>query len=95
MRCGRRGSRARADAYSPPLRCTTTSAVRSDGERPGRGHPAARRGGREPAAGGICTFDALPRAWDWRAVSVAAGAPPVHFTTRIRNQFLPDWNLSE
>ena len=34
---------------------------------------------------------ALPSAWDWRSVLVAPSTPPVHFVTRIRNQFLPYW----
>lgn len=34
---------------------------------------------------------AVPAAFDWRAVSVAEDAPPVHYTTRVRNQFLPQW----
>ena len=34
---------------------------------------------------------ALPVAFDWRAVTVADDAPPVHYTTRVRNQFLPLW----
>ena len=33
----------------------------------------------------------LPPAWDWRSVIVAPTAPPVHFVTRVRNQFLPLW----
>lgn len=33
----------------------------------------------------------LPESWDWRSVKVADDAPPVHFTTRVRNQFLPLW----
>ena len=33
----------------------------------------------------------LPDQWDWRSVVVQPGAPPIHFTTRIRNQFLPLW----
>ena len=35
--------------------------------------------------------EALPVAWDWRSVTVASDSPPVHFTTRVRNQFLPHW----
>ena len=35
--------------------------------------------------------DSLPLAWDWRSVVVATDAPPIHFTTRVRNQFLPYW----
>ena len=34
---------------------------------------------------------AVPKAWDWRNVATAAGAPPTDFTTRVRNQFLPFW----
>jgi cathepsin X len=34
---------------------------------------------------------AIPAGWDWRSIQVAVGAPSVHFTTRIRNQFLPLW----
>lgn len=33
----------------------------------------------------------LPAQWDWRAVTVAESAPPVDYTARIRNQFLPLW----
>ena len=33
----------------------------------------------------------LPGSWSWQNVTVATGVPPIDFTTRVRNQFLPFW----
>ena len=39
-----------------------------------------------------CLLDTdLPAEWDWRAVTIAEATPPVDYTTRVRNQFLPLW----
>ena len=50
-------------------------------------------GASPPAAAGAQHLSpaALPPAWDWRSVIVAPTAPPLHFVTRVRNQFLPFW----